>query len=206
MNDEFDEFDSYDDQYERPSLVEDRSHRNHWLNRASDLHASAGAIWYSMHGGNHREITETLGFSEGFSMSTACFPVYHMLCGLALEVIMKAVIVSRGEPAPENHNLNDLAELVGLKRNVNEKRILRFYQESVVWAGRYPIPRKADDKKLREYWTLANKVLTKPKAMGKETTLTFFESSGATAWEKYNTLFGSYSSLFDHHYPAPREI
>ncbi|RMV76444.1 hypothetical protein ALP05_00665 [Pseudomonas caricapapayae] len=201
-----DETDDYEDFYERPSLVEDRSHRNHWLNRASDLHASAGAIWYSMRGGNHREITETLGFSEGFCMSTACSPVYHMLCGLALEVIMKAVLVSRDVPFPKNHDLNDLAELVGMKRNENEQRILRFYQASVVWAGRYPIPKKANDQKLREYWDLAHKVLTKPKAIGKETVLKFYVSSGATAWDKFNALYGSYSSLFDHHYPVPREI
>lgn len=201
-----DEYEGYDDFYERPSLVEDRSHRNHWLNRASDLHASAGAIWYSMYGANHLEITKTLGFSEGFSMSTACHPVYHMLCGLALEVVMKAVLVSRGETAPEKHDLNELAELVGMKRNVNEKRILRFYQESVVWAGRYPIPKKANDQMLRQYWDLANQVLSKPKDMGKETILKFYESSGATEWEKYNALFCSYSALFDQHHPAPRKM
>lgn len=201
-----DELDGYDDAYERPSLVEDRSHRNHWLNRSSDLHASAGAIWYSMHSTNEREISKELGFGEGFSMSTACYPVYHMLCGLALEVVMKAVLASRGEPVPEKHDLNELAELVGMKRNVNQKLILSFYQASVVWAGRYPIPKKANDQMLKQYWNLANKVLTKPKVMGKETTLTFYESSGATAWEKYNALYGSYSSLFDHHYPAPRQI
>lgn len=113
---------------------------------------------------------------------------------------MKAVLVSRGESAPEIHDLNDLASLVGTKRNVNEKRILRFYQESVVWAGRYPIPRKANDQMLRQYWDLANKVLTKPKNIGKETALTFYVSSGATAWEKYDTLYRGYRALFNHHF------
>ncbi|KFE54022.1 HEPN domain-containing protein [Pseudomonas syringae] len=197
------DFEGYEDYYERPSLVEDRNHRNHWLNRANDLHASAGAIWFSMGSENHQAITEKLGFSDGFSMSTACYPVYHMLCGLALELIMKAVLVSRGEPFPEKHDLNDLATLIGMKRNVNEKRVLRFYQESVVWAGRYPIPKKANDQMLRQYWDLANKVLTKPKVLGKETTLTFYVASGATAWQEFNALYGSYSALFDHHYPAP---
>ncbi|KTB91600.1 hypothetical protein AO073_01630 [Pseudomonas syringae ICMP 11293] len=203
MNDDTEDFEDF---FERPSLVEDRSHRNHWLNRASDLHASAGAIWYSMYGGHHQEITQELGLSEGFSMSTACYPVYHMLCGLALEVVMKAVIVSRGEPAPEIHDLNELATLVGIKRNVNEKRILSFYQASVVWAGRYPIPKKANDQMLRQYWDLAHKVLTKPADLGKDTVLKFYVSSGATAWDKFNPLYNSYCSLFDHHHPAPRTI
>lgn len=60
-----DEIDGYDDDYERPSLVEDRNHRNHWLNRANDLHASAGAIWYSMRSDNHQAVTEKLGLEEG---------------------------------------------------------------------------------------------------------------------------------------------
>ncbi|MBJ2280139.1 HEPN domain-containing protein [Pseudomonas sp. MF6767] len=194
------EIDGYDDDYERPSLVEDRNHRNHWLNRANDLHASAGAIWYSMRSENHQSVSETLGLGKGFSMHTACNPVYHMLCGLSLEVLMKAVLVSRGDAAPEIHDLNELASLVGTKRNINEKRILRFYQESVVWAGRYPIPRKANDQMLRQYWNLANKVLTKPKDKGKETFLTFYVASGATYWEKYDALYKNYSALFDHRY------
>lgn len=197
-----DEIDGYDDDYERPSLVEDRNHRNHWLNRANDLHASAGAIWYSMRSDNHQAVTEKLGLEEGFSMPTACYPVYHMLCGLSLEVLMKAVLVSRGESAPEIHDLNDLASLVGTKRNVNEKRILRFYQESVIWAGRYPIPRKANDQMLRQYWDLANKVLSKPRAVGKESVFTVYVASGATAWEKYDALFRSYRELFDRNHPV----
>lgn len=188
----------YED-YELPTLVEDRSHRNHWLNRANDLHASAGAIWLSMRSDNPKEVTDKLGLGDGFSMSTACFPVYHMLCGLALEVIMKAVLVSRREQPPEIHDLNDLANLIGKKRNVNEKRILRFYQESVVWAGRYPIPKKANDQMLRQYWDLANKVLTKAKPVGKDTVLTFYVASGATSWVRFTGLYGSYNSLFDHH-------
>ncbi|MEQ4191162.1 hypothetical protein ABNM11_21120 [Pseudomonas syringae] len=200
-----DEFEGYDDDYERPTLVEDRNHRNHWLNRANDLHASAGAIWFSMKSENHQSVTETLGLGEGFSMSTACDPVYHMLCGLSLEVLMKAVLVSRGDSAPEIHDLNDLASLVGTKRNVNETRILRFYQESVIWAGRYPIPRKANDQKLRQYWDLAHKVLTKPKRMGSETVMTFHVSSGATAWDKFDSLYRSYRDLFDRHHPTPRK-
>ncbi len=195
MSDEY-----YEDDYERPTLVEDRSHPNHWRNRANDLHASAGAIWFSMTGGRSTEAAESLGFAEGFNMHVACFPVYHMLCGLALEVMMKAVLVSRGESAPEKHDLNELATLVGTIRNPDEKRILSFYQASVVWAGRYPIPKKANDQMLRQYWDLANKVLTNPKKMSEDSVLTFYVSSGATAWEKYNTLFRSYKAQFVSRY------
>ena len=53
---------------------------------------------------------------------------------------------------------------------------------------------------LRQYWDLANKVLTNPKKMSKDSVLTFYVSSGATAWEKYNTLFRSYEAQFVSRY------
>lgn len=193
-----DEIEGYEDHYERPSLVEDRNHRNHWLNRANDLHASAGAIWYSMLSENNQNVTESLGLGKGFSMSIACDPVYHMLCGLALELIMKAVLVSRGEPFPQKHELENLSSLVGMNSNEREKRILRFFQESVVWAGRYPIPRKANDQKLLQYWDLAHKVLDKPKAISKDSKLSIYVASGATEWDKFNALYMRYRDLFEH--------
>ena len=65
----------------RPTLAEERNHPSHWYNRASDLHASAGALWYVMKL-KDTEVVESLGLSAGFSMGVACRPVYHMLCGL----------------------------------------------------------------------------------------------------------------------------
>lgn len=78
----------------RESLTEMKNHPNHWFNRSSDLHASAGAVWHSM-GAKSKEIAQELGLSSGFDMGLACYHVYHMLCGLALEVMMKAVLMHR---------------------------------------------------------------------------------------------------------------
>lgn len=61
----------------RPTLTEERSHPNHWFNRAADLHASAGALWYSMENDGRHGIGEELGFSKDFSMNVACYPVYQ---------------------------------------------------------------------------------------------------------------------------------
>jgi hypothetical protein len=44
------------------------------------------------------DIATSLGLPPGFSMQVACMPVYYMLCGLSLEVVMKAVLVQRGVP------------------------------------------------------------------------------------------------------------
>ncbi|GHS81483.1 hypothetical protein PAGU2196_23170 [Pseudomonas sp. PAGU 2196] len=179
----------------RPTLTEERNHRNHWYNRARDLRAAAGAVWYAMRSENDRCVAESLGMGFGYSMGVACYPVYHMLCGQALEVIMKAVLVSRGETPPEVHKLNDLADLVGVKRNQHQKRLLSFYEASIWWAGRYPIPKKANDQLIRDYWKLARNVMEKA-VPGKE--IRFVERSGATDWEKFDALWCEYADKFEH--------
>ncbi len=125
----------------RPTLVEDRNHPNHWLNRAADLKASAGALWHAM-GSHDAAIAQELGYGAGYSMSVACWPVYHMLCGLSLELIMKAVLVQRATPQKqvEIHVLNRLHSLLGFDLDDERKQLLDFYEASVVWAGRYPTP------------------------------------------------------------------
>ena len=190
---EHDEYDPYVPQ----SIVQDKSHPNHWHNRANDLHASAGAIWLSMSGGRSKESADSLGLGNGFDMHLACFPVYHMLCGLSLEVLMKALLVKRGESPPEHHDLNLLAHLLGVKRTPPQKQILNFYQASVQWAGRYPVPLKADDQMLLDYWDMANNLLFKGKAISKGSFIKKYTPTHATAWERYNALYRSYSAMFD---------
>src|SRR5471032_2703704 len=131
--------------FSRPTLTEDRSHPNHWYNRAADLRASAGAIWYS----NLDAVSEELGFGSGHDMGIACWNVYHMLCGLALEVIIKAVLVQRGVKGYETHEFSKLCKLLGVTTTPDEARLLAFYADAIFWIGRYPTPRNATDEKLR---------------------------------------------------------
>lgn len=119
-----------------------------------------------MNADNDAKVAQDLGLGHGFSMSIACGSVYHMLCGQSLEVVMKAALVSRDQSPPQTHSLNDLADLLGVNRSKEEKRLLAFYEESVWWAGRYPIPKKANDKMIRDFWKLSSNVLTKPKKNG----------------------------------------
>lgn len=155
------------------AVTKDRSHRNHWYNRARELHAAAEALWRA----------ETVSRS-----------VYYMLCGLALEVIMKGIIASRGEAPPTKHDLNVLADHTKVKRNKEERLLLHFLTESVLWAGRYPIPKDADDKKLEDYSALARSVMEKPAAAG----TMLIERSGATDWENFDELWRKYAAEFDH--------
>jgi HEPN domain-containing protein len=157
-----------------------------------------------MSNGRGHHAARELGLGEGFDMPLACSHVYHMLCGLSLEVAMKAALVSQGITPPEKHDLNLLAHLLSVKRNPAQKKILNFYQHSVVWAGRYPVPVNATDEKLIDYYEMANTVLYKGKTVIKGTTINIktYSPTGATSWERYDALYKSYTALFDHRYPG----
>lgn len=176
------------------SLTEEKSHPNHWYNRAADLHASAGSIWYGMHFDREQNIAKSLGLGDGFSLSIACQPVYHMLCGLSLEVILKAILAQRNQNIPEIHDLNDLAARVGIKRSPQEKNLLKYYTSAVVWAGRYPTPKNCSDQSLLNFYDDARKALFKPgKKLGN---LQFLTHNDATDWENFHVLWLRISSEF----------
>lgn len=123
-----------------------------------------------------------------------------MLCGLSLELILKAVKVKKGTEPPQRHCLNELASDLGIKKTPHETKLLRFYEESILWAGKYPLPisRLCGDDDLKRYWTLTGDVLTTPISPPPTDSkiLQFRESSGATDWEKYDLLWRKYSSMF----------
>lgn len=170
------------------TLTEDRKHPNHWYNRASDLHASAGALWHAMDDGEG-EIAAELGLPTGFSMYTACHPVYYMLCGLALEVIMKAVLVQRGVPEKkyETHEFSKLTALLGVSPTNEEQALLRFYEASLVWAGRYPTPKRATDAEILGFWALAIDVQNPT-----------VEGVASGDWEHFTKLWHTYAAAFQH--------
>jgi len=190
-------FDSENWLANRQTLVEERNHPNHWLNRAKDLRASAGALWHAM-GPQDAMIAKELGYYSGHSMSVACWPVYHMLCGLSLELIMKAVLIQRNTPTKkiEIHFLHKLHLLLELELNSERKLLLDFYESSVVWAGRYPIPRNPTKEKLLDFYDLQSEVLTKPKPMQSTGTLKFRVSSDTTDWINYSRLWSEYECLY----------
>ncbi len=190
----------------RPTLTEDRSHPNHWRNRSADLKASAGAIWYAMK--NDKAVADSLGYSYGYSMSAACRPVYHLTCGLALELIIKAVLVQRQTPIKQilTHHLGRLHGQLGLDQDESRMKLLEFYQHALVWSGRYPVPTNANDDSLKQYYQLENDVLTVSAPFSPGSILKLSRSSGATDWEPFCRLYDSYDALFQHPYPAPSPL
>lgn len=83
---------------------------------------------------------------------------FLLLCGLAVENFIKALIVKRvfarqdGRPDPNaptvlpgylnTHNLCELADRASFVTSGRERRTLIRLTHYIEWAGRYPIPRK----------------------------------------------------------------
>ena len=84
------------------------------------------------------------------------FFIYLMLYGLAIENLLKSLIIKNGTSLYQNgvinkryrtHNLNSLFDSCGLKKSNDEKEILDILSEFVLWAGKYSVPSKIQDMK-----------------------------------------------------------
>lgn len=181
--------------FRSPSLTEERSHPNHWYNKAADLRAAAGAIWHAMETDVEGKVAQSLGLPRGYSMGIACWHVYHMLCGLALEVIMKAIMAQRGLKVPATHNLSNLAGMLKIKLSSHERNLLKFYSSTLIWAGRYPTPKECSDDALRAFYDEANSVLRKP--LKKVGSLTITVGTDATDWGNFHPLWLRLANEFE---------
>lgn len=157
----------------------------HWYNKASDLRGAAGALWASMDTSRSSEIVDELGLGKGFSMRIATSPVYAMLCGMSLELLYKAIVVAKGyEPNIKSHRLSDLALDAGVTVTKQHIGLLEILSESVIWEGRYPVPK--DLKHMQRLIELRNENLYDQIPLGK---LHVLSPNGALSWESFNRLW-----------------
>lgn len=85
------------------------------------------------------------------------FPVYKLLLGLSFENLLKGIVVAqRGsgssvgkvEKDLTTHHMEDLLDLADLSSvsiSDDEKSLLIDLEQYVVWAGRYPLPKRSED-------------------------------------------------------------
>ena len=128
--------DTFKDIFERRKAVS-----TYWHNKASDLYASAGVLWAAMEDPNQGNAATKMGHGHGFAYSIACWPVYQMLCGMALELLLKAVVVAKNEAPRATHDLVALSQEAGVSYSPLELATLTILSESIIWEGRYPVPK-----------------------------------------------------------------
>lgn len=166
----------------------------YWYNKSNDLRASAGALWFAMRDSDNN-IAEHLKLGSGFSMGIACYPVFPMLCGLSLEVLYKAICVRKDIKFKSTHNLIILAKDAQIDITDEESKFLKFFTESIIWNGKYPVP---SDKQKHEYDKLTELHYDFLFDKIKIGSLDGYTPNGKLNWENFNNIWlkGSYNYHF----------
>lgn len=169
-----------------------------WLNKSLDLRASAGALFISMDKKQSDTIVKELGLGTGFCLSVAVWPVYLLLWGMSLELQYKAISVVKGDQVQEKHDLIDLADSAGVKIDEKTKNILQLLTESVIWEGKYPVPK---DKHKESFYT-ANSIYNR--IMYTEDMVHGFKVPKQTdylIWESLNEIWLKANKIFWENFP-----
>ncbi len=168
----------------------------YWHNKASDLRGSAGALWASMHEASAYATAEKLGLGQGFSFTVGCYPVYHMLCGMSLELLLKAVLVERGFEPKTTHDLVLLCADAGISLTTTQTGLLKILSEAIVWDGRYPVPKQ--EPRFRQFIVLRYEHLFDQ--LTSSSTLKLRKSNSNLNWESFNKLWSLISEAYEHHH------
>ena len=169
-----------------------KAESQYWFNKSSDLRAAAAALWMSTDGDIASEIVNDCELGTGFSMAVATPPVLHMLCGMAMELVFKALTVETGGTVNEStHDLLLHASSTGLSYTPEERELLKVLSHDIIWAGRYPTPKK--ESQMADYNSLVRKALFDRVPMGN---LTALQHNQALGWESFNSLWSKAAHEF----------
>lgn len=135
------------------------------------------------------KIVNDCGLGTGFSMTVATPPVFHMLCGMAMELVFKALTVERAEKVNEStHDLLHHVASTGLSYTPAERELLKVLSHDIVWTGRYPTPKK--ESQMTDYKDLVRKTLFDRVPMG---TMTALRRNDALDWASFDCLWSKAS-------------
>lgn len=165
-----------------------------WFNKSSDLRAAAAAVWTSMDCDLGELIVKDCRLGGGFNMGVAVSPVFHMLCGMAMELIFKALTVEHGCKVNESsHDLLSHLAGTGLSYSDNERELLKILSHDITWAGRYPTPKKKEH--LEAYQNLVRENLFGHEPLGSGS-LCLSSPNGALDWDAFNKMWSKAMSEY----------
>ncbi len=177
------------DRYERR-----KQESMYWFNKSSDLRASAAALWMSTESDLSRRIVEECHLGGGFIMGAAVVPVFHMLCGMAMELIFKALVVEKLLTVNESHHdLLQHASMAGITYSERERQLLKILTHSITWAGRYPTPTPKRKDYLEDYSNLISENLYDRVPLGAGTVL---RPNEALNWDSFNLMWSKAMSAY----------
>lgn len=157
----------------------------YWLNKSSDLHAAAAALWYSVDAEVSDPIVARFGLGSGFAMAAAVPDVFRMLCGMSLELLLKAILVSKRLDVPHKHDLVALAESAAVPLDDRDRGLYAILTECVRWDGRYPVSKTLDE--FEDLAELEERLLTD--VIGTSGRLVFRQGNDALSWDGFDRLW-----------------
>jgi hypothetical protein len=165
----------------------------YWYNCANDLRGTAASLHAVMHlEGWQQTITREYGeCGVGFS-----HPAYEMLCGLSLELLLKAIAVARRRAILDHHLLIELANHCGVILDDDDRRVLQVLTASIRWSGRYPIPKsRAEFDATFSHRT--NTLFT----IEREGEMNILVPNDALSWQRFNAMWQRFAAVYwEHHY------
>jgi len=134
-------------------------------------------------------------------MDVATFPVYAMLCGMSLELLIKAVLIMQKEDVKPVHDLSALARHAEIPLDQAERGLLDLLTHYVVWYARYPVPRRNTAENVRELGRLIDEHLFEKASFGGLTIMSR-RTPGPLDWQQYNSFWSKIASKFWELYPS----
>lgn len=136
-----------------------------WLSYSEELEEAAEALWADRDNGLELNMETQAGGTASIKKSTAHARSYILLSGLALENVLKGLLIAHNsslitsgqlDKLLKNHKLKELADSVkDLTLSLDEQRVLEICQNAIPYWGRYPVPLRYQDLQPLEAATLA---------------------------------------------------
>ncbi len=123
----------------------------YYYNMASDYHAGA-LVLFDVLSKESKITPEDLGLGTGFSFNASLPKPLHLVVGLSIELLLKAIARILDKNVLETHNLQRLLNHVGIKLNRDQNAIIDRLTSAIEWDSRYPTPKK------KEQWENSIKV------------------------------------------------
>jgi len=118
-----------------------------WIIRSIEFYEVAKISWL------YKAFPVDLSLSRDLLGPGAIHPFYRpssLLMGLAIETLLKAIIISKEKIEQEqipnnigNHTLSELALQAGIVLTDKERLLCESLTNAVVWTSKYPAPKKA---------------------------------------------------------------
>jgi hypothetical protein len=110
-----------------------------------------------------------------------------MLWGMALEALLKAVVIEKSKEIQFTHNLIELSVDAGIEFSDDQKKLLKVLSEAIIWHGRYPVPKK--EVHWDNYIELSRDVLFDKVPFSPGSSLKVYTPNDCLSWESVDELW-----------------